>query len=177
MQYTLLPELERLHLYKEYRIRALIVLLLALSFVGVIGIATSFPIFVRAYLEERAILSKTDSSTFVADQSFINIKKELTDDATRLSMASSYTNNQNFSVEMSRIIALRGSIKIVSMTMSRGNSISIILRGVAPTRDLLLAFKKRLYDNLSGATVDLPISELTKSVDLSFSIQINNIQP
>jgi len=185
MQFTLLPEQIRLHLYKEYRVRALIVLLLALSAAVIIGIVASFPIFIRTYLEQRATLSQDAHLPSEEDTALQNIKKELADDSARLAIVSPYIKNQDFSSVIDSIIALRGSINIVSMTLSRENidsdtnqsPVSIVLRGISPTRDLLLSFKKKLMAGLPKSTVDLPVSELTQSVDVSFSLQIKNIMP
>ncbi len=179
MQHTLVPIEERNMLRHEYRIRLGIVACFALSLAGIVGVSSLFPAFFRSSLEEHseldtiATLQKEKTKTGITQ-----IENELAADNLLLAPLSS-ANIVPLSSEVQDITALRGNIKLISLTFVRlsGGNVGSVIQGIAPTRESLLAFKGRLEANTPGGIVDLPIAQLAKSKDIPFSIQVTQKTP
>lgn len=174
MRHTLLPDNLRVSIRREYRIKLIIVFCLMLTVAGVIGIVALFPSFIHAYSTQQSRTSSVSSTDSAKDKEYAKMKAEFASDYTQLRTITPYTKSSDPSEFINSIIDLKGNIKINSIAFSRDASttISLIIRGIAPTRASLLVFKDKI-ESLDNTTVDLPVSELTKSVDAPFSMQIN----
>jgi hypothetical protein len=180
MRHTLLPLQERQSLRKEYRIRAVIVLLFMLSISGFIGIIALFPSFIRAYSEEDAAISKIVS----LETGKNSAENKALEDSVALSeklLASLENGMSGFkaSAVINGIIGMRGPLRLTSIAITRTSTttVSAIVQGIAPTRNSLLSFKTRFEAAAPGNKADLPVSQLGKSSDLQFSLQLTEQLP
>jgi len=180
MQHTLLPAHQHATLRHEYHLRVLITIFFALSLAGVVGVASLLPAYLRGSLEERLQLDSIASlEKDKGARGAASIEQELKTDKILLATLTDGADTRLLSAEIQDFVTLRGSVKITSFTVQRGedDSISIVLQGVAPTREALLAFKNRIEEHGKGTTATLPISQLAKSTNIQFSIQIIEPKP
>jgi hypothetical protein len=174
MRHTLIPTEERNKLLREYHVRAIIVLCLALSVAGVLGVSSLLPSFLRSEAEEQtrldeiAFLEKQKDATGIAA-----VENELAADNLLLT-ALSTADEIHLSDKIQEIIRLRGGVKIHAMLLARvgTSTITAVVQGLAPTREILLAYKSHLENDTPGTIVELPLSQLAKSKDIPFSLQI-----
>lgn len=99
-----------------------------------------------------------------------DVRAELVRDMGRLDVLMTSSQVQP-SLLIAEALAARGPVKLsaVSVEDVSSTTATVIVQGVAPTRDDLIIFKTRL-ETISGAPVDLPISGLAKNRDIPFSI-------
>lgn len=180
MRHTLLPYPDRKMLRREYRTRVLIVLCFMLSAAGVIGIGSLFPSFIRATTEERTQVDLIDTLKKGKETSGLTqIEKELAADNILLSALMQEPNSLRASEIIAPVVAARGPVRIgtIAIISTASSSVSIGIQGIAPTRESLLSLKTRLEGLKPGNIVDLPISELAKSVNIDFSLQLTQSLP
>jgi len=180
MNYTFLPNQEKGSLIREYRIRGLIVLLFFVSVGVVIGIASLFPAYIYSSLEEKIHLRQVADLQKTADDTIVtSVQKELSASSALLNTVSSNISTDVYSQAVSSIVSIRRNIKLTSFALEHPstNTMTVIVSGVAPTRDDLLDFKTRLQGLSSKTTVDLPLATLAQDLNITFSIQINETLP
>ena len=176
MNYTFLLDSEKKGLKREYRTRALIVFLFFISVGFIVGICSLFPAYIYASLEESvhlnqvADLKQTEDSVKAAA-----VEKQLSASSVILNKVYDSINSSIYYKTINSIVAVRGNIRLNSFTMEvpNANSVVIVISGLAPTRNDLLAFKSRLQILAPKISVDLPLSTLAQDSKISFSIQIN----
>jgi hypothetical protein len=158
--------------------RAGVVLLFFVSIAGVIGIVSLLPSFVYITSEkisgERSLFSLRDVNKEKTGTESIG---EITKQANVLTLFKDRSKSKtNYSSIIESILGVRGAVTLNSMSVSRigTTAVVVVLRGIAPSRDSLVAFKGRLESAISGNKVDLPVSELAKSKDLQFSLTVTN---
>ena len=175
MNYTFLPENEKKSLKREYRIRLLIVLCFFISVGIFIGICSLFPAYIHATLEERvhirqvAVIQKTAEAATVKE-----LQKEIAQSTTLLNTASDTIGPDVFYSAVSSIVGVHGNMKLTSFTLEHPSptTMTVVVSGIAPTRNDLLSFKARLLKLPNSTSVDLPLSILAQDSKIPFSIQI-----
>ncbi len=147
----------------------------AISVAGTVGVAALFPAFMRGSLEERLELDTIAALEKQKNEKGINkIETEISSDKVLLAALFDGLDSKNISAEIEQVISGKGNTKITSMSFSNmpdGTS-HIILQGVAPTREALLSFKIRMETQVPGTETTLPISQLAKSANIQFSMEI-----
>ncbi|MFA6295618.1 MAG: hypothetical protein WC666_04375 [Candidatus Paceibacterota bacterium] len=176
MRHTLLPLKERVSLRREYRVRALVVLLFMLSISCLIGIVALIPGFIRTYSEEVAVMNMVSSLKTEKDNAGLS---SLENDFVLSKKLLSYFDNKGIpdfktSAIINGIISIKDNLRLTSIAVTRGSTttVSVVIQGVAPTRNSLLAFKTRFESAIPGNKVDLPVSQLSKSSNLQFSLKL-----
>jgi hypothetical protein len=175
MQHTLIPFTERKKLRNEYHVRAWIILLFALSFAGTIGVASLVPAFLRGSMEERAQLDAIASLEKNKQASgAVNVEQELIADKMLLAVLAEGSDRILLSAEIRDLILSKGSVQITSFAVERieKGQTRIVIQGVAPTRESLLQFKTKIESGVPGTVTTLPISQLAKSTNIQFSMEI-----
>jgi hypothetical protein len=175
MQHTLISPIERKKLRREYHVRAWIILLFTICVAGIVGVTSLIPSFMRAALEERtqldaiAVLERNKKQSGVVD-----LEQELVADKLLLSALAQGSDQLFLSVEIQDLIALKGTVRLTSFALERGadGQTKVIILGVAPTRESLLTFKNRIETSVPGTVTTLPISQLAKSTQIQFSMEI-----
>lgn len=179
MHYTLLPESEHAAIHREYRTRAAIVFCFLMTAVVVIGMVALFPAYVFSVTSEKVEQQSVASLDTKSDKSVSSMRAELSQDAVLLSEISQYAGSPSFSDIVSGLVGVRGPVTYSSLVLDRTttSSVDIIIEGTAPTRSSLLDLRSRLQNLKKGNAVDLPISELTKSVSVHFSLKVTEEIP
>lgn len=175
MLHTLLPPKERKALRREYRLRASIVLLFALCVAGVVGVVSLFPAFIRSIAEQAAAENQLASIKKEKDQSGLTaIQQQVAIGQKLLTALLQGTGRPALSLLAEELVRERGHVRITSLAVNYAGTTTAAatIQGVAPTRDSLLSFKNSLETDLPGSKVNLPVSELAKSADIAFSVQI-----
>ena len=118
------------------------------------------------------------------DSKLVMVRNELSKDSAILSATEQYLGGPVYSRVIDGLVGVMGPVTYTSISISlnksslSGNpsvgssSVTAVIQGVAPTRTALLDFENRLESIKKGNTVDLPISELTKSSDIQFSLKL-----
>lgn len=176
MHHTLLPESEQKQIERMYYLRLGTMFCCLMASAGLVGIILLFPAYIHATNVTNAEAVSSASSTEVSN--IATLRRELSFSSSLNTVVSSYIGDSAISEVVSKVIEVKGSVKITSFDLSKqGSQASLIVRGIAPTRDVLLSFRDRLSSDPAIARVDLPISELTKSSDIPFSVAVTYAKP
>jgi hypothetical protein len=60
----------------------------------------------------------------------------------------------------------------LSFTAVGTSTVEVVIRGTADTRDALVLFKRRLEQDPLISSVELPVSDLAKSKDITFALKL-----
>ena len=175
MSYTFLPYPEQQKIRKEYRNRVVIVLFFFVSISLVIGVGSLFPAYISAALSERLHLDQVAAFKKTTDALAIaTTQKQLAFSQTVLDAVSNTIQPDLFSSAISSIVAIRGNVKLNSFTVEHSSAsvTTIVVNGIAATRQDLLDLKDRIQKSPGTVSVDLPVSILAQDRNISFSIQI-----
>ncbi|MES2471083.1 MAG: hypothetical protein V4526_02530 [Patescibacteria group bacterium] len=175
--YTLLPENHVRDLIRNYRGRLIAVFLFFLSLMLIFGTISLLP----AYIVARGYEREAQSKAKVADAE--RKLPQIQDADQRIQEAEFLYKSINSlktpflpSAVVTAIVAARGQGVIIdAFEMSHlpeGNQLNLVVRGKASLRDNLVDFKKRLLGIPGVTKVELPISDLAKSKDLTFGLKI-----
>ena len=155
--------------------RLLIVALFMCSVAGIISIVALFPAFIHAIFQESdqlhqiALVSsqKSDSSISMAKNE-LALTKNISDALEK------EIHVTPVSQVIEKISAVRGNSSIVSLSVVRNTatSFTLVIQGLAPTRDALIALKSRIESSVPNSKVDLPIDELIQTKDIQYLLKI-----
>lgn len=171
MQHTLIPLPDRKRLHREYVVRAATVLIFALSVSVLVGTIALFPAYVKALYYNRALQNDISSEEQLKlDDSLKKVKAELAADSRLLTALASSTVEIRFSRILTEVISARERVSITAFSVRQTDqrSVAITIKGIAPSRDDLLAFRSRLEKLMPDTTIDVPIAQLAKNVDPPF---------
>jgi hypothetical protein len=180
MRHTLIPIQDRLRIHREYHTRLLIVAASVLSVAVVLGAVGLAPAYLSAWSANSAALASLAAARgSKTDSGLSGVENSLNGDQKLLAALAAGTGGSKLSVVIQSIAAVRSSVRIYSLDVSRQGDSTVVatLNGQSPTRDDLLAFKSRLEAIATSTTVDLPLSELAKSTDVYFSMKITQNNP
>lgn len=175
MYHTLLPQKERRAIRREYRIRALIVFLFIVSVAGTIGVVSLFPAYVRSTLDAKTAAKELEAAKSESSPELSAIQDQVSVGQILLTKLQSEFKSQRLSIWAENVVNNRGTVRInaLNVNMVSTSSISILVKGIAPTRDSLLGFKQTIEDQIPGSKSDLPLSELAKGTNIEFSLDFN----
>lgn len=162
-------------LRRSYYVHVTVVALFLVCVSVIIGIGSLFPSFMSAYTEEQTQLDTVRSLKDNKDaQESSRIQKELQADNAKLTVLSTLATTIRPSVVIGRVLEVRGPVQVSSVVISdlSTSTATIVMQGVAPTRESLVAFKTRLEGLSPGNKVDLPIAGFARSKDLPFSMKV-----
>lgn len=158
-----------------YHTRVVIVALFMCSLALLIGIGSLFPSYMTAYTEEQAQLDAVRSLKDTKDATeSARIQKELKADNAHLTVLETVAATVRPSHIITRLLEVKGQVLISSLVITEMSSTTatVIIQGVAPTRESLVAFKTRLEGLSLDNKVDLPIAGFARSKDLPFSLKV-----
>ncbi len=177
--YTLLPEDEIKTLRKEYHIRLFITIVFFISSFLTIGIFSLIPSYVYTNGIEGKIAQKASDIEKDRKASGIDaIERELINDNKKIKklLADSANTASYLELIQSIISSRKSGITMESFSISKGEGTStpivIVFQGKSPTREALINFKDGLQLERNFSKVELPISDLVKNKDLTFSIRL-----
>lgn len=179
IHYTLLPEKEIKILKREYRIRLVIFLLFFMSCSVLAGIISLVPAYVYSYTREKEVLNRlTELQKNREDGGLVAIKKELADTSTMIKKIKDGDSSIIYSSIVYNIINHKpvgvsiNNFDLSSTGTSATSTISVTMQGKASTRESLVTFRDRLAKDPLITKVELPVSDLAKSKDISYSIKV-----
>lgn len=174
---NLLPPAEKQRMKKEYKLRVFTVYFFFIGTALLIALVLLLPSYFLANViegdakREVAILENSSEST---EREEINAELLLIKERLR---AITKVEDRTELYEVIDTIANVGgnSISISSISYSRGfdgEHSTLLLGGIALTRDGLLAFTKTLEENELFAEVNLPVSSLAQDQNIEFNIDV-----
>jgi hypothetical protein len=178
IHYMLLPKEEMKLLRKEYRLRFAIVALFALSSIVTVGILSLIPSYLHVWGERSAAMARyTELERNRRASGAEEREREL--NQTQVLAEKIISDNQGVQGTslVEKILAhRRSSITLNSFTIVRDVGTSTLaeakLEGRASTREALLEFKRALEKDRTWSSVELPLSDLAKSRNISFSVKL-----
>jgi hypothetical protein len=178
IHYTLLPKKEMKTLQREYWIRLLVVSIFFISCAVVLGIITLIPSYVYTQVQERqALLHKDELLKSRKESGADQVEKSLVESQTIAQKIIEDSDMVAYSDIVQKIISHRSNqILLSGFGLSHGEGTStptqIVVQGGAVTREALLNFKKGLDNDTSFTHIDLPLSDLAKSKNITFTVQM-----
>jgi len=163
-------------LRREYRFRFIITLLFFMSCGVVVGIGALTPAFIFSYSQEKEALEKVKVLQKSREENGMgDISKELARTNVYIKKLQTASSSAVFSPTISQIIGLKTSgVKIILFKFSEA---FVYIDGKASTRESLVEFKNRLESDPSIKSVELPVSDLAKSRDITFSLKLSPKEP
>lgn len=172
--FTLLPEQHKKKLYKEYRLRLIVVVMFFVTSFFVVSVSLLYPSYISLKTEKSTLNVETqrlvDQIEFKNGQginaTIANIKSDLRlskPDETLIAQAISAVLNER-----------PGGVYIDTLRYTRGIGApsTLSLHGTAKDRNALITFSNNLKKELIFSSVDLPISNLAKQADVDFSLTL-----
>lgn len=183
----LLPTSEKIAIRKEYHLRVLTVCFATLSLVLLVLVASFLPTYLYTLSRYEAFLTESESDE---TQSRISQMKEMETtvgdtnkkiEALKGGAATMRVKDVVFEILESKshgLVVTAISYDFGGNVSKKGkediiNPATININGKASDRATLLAFKDALSQKKEFGTIDLPISNLVKDTDISFSINLS----
>jgi len=173
--FKLLTEEERKKVASEYATRRVILMLFAFSLVLVVGLIGLSPSYVRSNARQKEVLERTriiNNSPKRGDEAEIEVwLSKVNNELQLLSPALDVDRPSDFIDQI--LIEKNVGVRITSFSWTKSkNKVTLSVRGVAATRQALIAFEDRI--NASGHFVDvvLPVSNLATDKDIDFQIKL-----
>lgn len=174
MRHTLLPLNDRKALRREYYVRALTVFFFVLSLAELVGVVALFPSFVRVVLEQRSAAKSAVGSKDPSGSELKALQQNVVRSQALLDSLNKTANAPKISDLVGEVIALRKNIRLNSFSVNKTGTTTytMTISGTAPARNDLTSFKSLLELARPDNKVDLPVSELAKSSNIKFSLQL-----
>lgn len=173
MMYSFLPDIYKSALRKEYIVRFLTIFFCAIAAALLIGDLTLVPSLVLLKAKKTELNQKLEEINRVASTSaFAQASGEIVKTNTLLKNVSLPVGSLP-QIIMETALRKNGGIHIKEFAISQGTSTYMLdIRGVSDTREYLSNFKKSLEMDQNITKVELPVSDLAKSRDISFAIKV-----
>jgi len=172
---NLLSPKDKKKVKREYLLRLVVLVLLALGLTFLIIFIASIPSY---FLSEHKVSVASDRIDFLESLIKESQASDSTDELT-------FTNEKIKSLRDSREFDLSGaiqfvltkktsSIKITALSIKTMSDVEreLIVKGIAQNRESLISFSDGLKSINRFVDVDLPISNLAKNIDIEFSLKI-----
>ncbi len=174
--FNLLPENLRVNIKKEYFVRKVVLSLVFVIFLQTVFLIFIFPSWLISSYKEKEVVSRGEEmNKYLSSLNVASTTSNIRMINQKLAVIDGALSYPEMVPIIKNILSKRTSaIKIVDVVyISDGEkSASVSIKGKSETRESLLSFVKSLQDTNLFKSVDLPISNLTKDKNLSFSIEI-----
>ncbi|HAS80951.1 MAG: hypothetical protein UR25_C0003G0113 [Candidatus Nomurabacteria bacterium GW2011_GWE1_32_28] len=175
---NLIPIEKKKGMYKDFYFRIVIVLFLMLGLSFSVASVAILPSYIISSVERNSIDEKLNiqenEAIPIPDQNTLNAVEDLKN---KLSSIENIKENKLvFSQKVINEIIFKKTpiIKIIEISyqndIQTGENISI--RGIAPSREALLLFRRALEDNIAFSKVNLPISNFIKGSNIKFYLSL-----
>ncbi len=182
IHYTLLPEREIRILKREYQARLFIFVLFFMSCAILVGVVSLIPAYVTSYSQEKYALAQLAALQKSREEKGNSaIVKELQQSNQLVLKLKEHKDSIIFSSIITHIINYKvlgltiNSFEITSVGPEASSTAQVVLQGKASTRESLIKFKNTLEADPLISKVELPVSDLAKSKDISYSLRISVI--
>jgi hypothetical protein len=171
--FNVLPENLKAEIIKEYRIRLAVLCAAAIFCCEIFMLATFLPVAIFSVFQERML--RTEVSSLGASQITIDtnaVFAELEKVNKTLDILGSQMYRPPILGVLNEILKRRGTdINLNHFSFKTNNDSMVInISGHAKNRESLVSFVKNLKQSEVFSSVDLPISDLAGSSDISFAI-------
>lgn len=173
-----MPNQDQRALKRSYRTRVFAVTYIMLACAVLAATIALVPSYAKVAAERDAQTAELASISQAVAPGSDALRTELDSDMRRLRTLAT-SDPVRPSLLIAETISARGPVRINALSIEAMSSTTatLVVQGIAPTRDTLVAFKNRLENMIPGNKVELPISELTKSKDISFSLRFTTQLP
>lgn len=182
IHYTLLPEKEIKSLKREYRIRLVIFMLFFVSCSILTGVIALIPAYYFSYSQEKISLARlAELQNSRQTSGFNDVLKELSASNDLMKQIKSHKETPSYSKLISKIIGYKNSgltissFAVTNIENAATTTVSVVIQGKSTTRESLIQFKDMLETDPMISNVELPVSDLAKSKNISYSIKISII--
>lgn len=179
--FNLLPKNLKEKIKAEYKIRLLIVIFIFVIFTQMLFAVFLFPSWLVSYQKEKEVLAETenlnqnksgpDADSTASIIALTNLKLNIINTVLKYPEAALFLET----IIKSKTPGV--SLYQFIYTSTGGSGANISVSGLSLNRQDLVLFAKNLSDSAKFRTVDLPVSNLTKDKDLSFSINLDILKP
>jgi len=179
--FNLLPFEERKRLQKEYLLRILVLFFWGIFITGIIGLASLLPAYFLSKTKYRSVTEEHQSLTKILElkeknDNLASLLKELEEETTVLGNKTSILLPtdifQKIIGKKSNAISLGAFTYQIVPDKKDPNKKSLVVSGIAQTRESLVAFVDKLRGDSVFSRVDLPVSNLAKSSKINFSLTL-----
>ena len=124
-------------------------------------------------MEEEVVAAELRASKEVQNRSVI--ESRLRTDSLMIERLLSESGNSKPSQDIRFIAAERGVVRFttISYGMVGTSTVVVVVQGIAPNRNDLIALKNKMAMSLPMAKIELPLSELAKSKNVIFSMKVS----
>lgn len=180
---NLIPNQEKKKMIANFRFRLLVILLTALTVTAVVGSVALLPAYfftsVKKEIAENKLAEQRKTPTPELDQNTLSSIEELNSELKLLG-----EDKQNRLIVTEKIlneIILKKAPEIkINQIAYESDSLgekTVSVRGSAPSRESLLAFRFTLENNPNFKNINLPISNFIKGSNIQFFLTLSPIGP
>lgn len=171
---NLIPLHAQKNVKREYRLRVAAVWAILLGTACAIVVVSSIPVYVlvrsqlEAFAHEYAQMS-------IESESYIASQKAITEANETAALLAKREHTRSFGNLIEEIETLSGpDVTITEFTLSQkgGTLEPIVINGIATSRLALTSFQERIKEHSLFKDADLPLSNLARDRDITFSITI-----
>ncbi len=172
---NLLPQENRRKISREYKLRLFIIVLIfslfTLLFLAISMTPSLFLSFNKNKIAVETVYASYSDKTKSAD----SIEKILKETSDKIKAINIDGGGKRIIEILDRIIAERETIKLVSFEISPAveNARRVTLSGDASNRNTLVGFERRLKESSEFFNINLPVSSLTKEININFSLSLD----
>lgn len=173
--FTLLPEKDMEIITREYRMRITAVSLVLLVIATVLAMVLLMPSFVLISSRQKIVTEKLSAITESQKKLLAGDPEIVARDSKELmATVSTRLKSIRFSEIFDRIIDHRTTgVRITSLNASIHDGLpTIVVSGVASTRQTLSAFVKKLEADNAFSSISIPVSNFTKATNLEFAVSV-----
>ena len=178
---NLIPNKEKKEMVKGFYFRLVVLFLVAGSISIVIAFVAILPAYFFSSAKSNLINTKLEAQKLepvpLPDQETLAVIKDLDKKLDLIEQAESSRFVVSEKVVNAIILKKTPAIKItdISYQKDKKNDLSkgkISVQGTAPSREILLLFRRALEDDVNFKNVDLPISNFVKGSDIQFYLSL-----
>ena len=178
--FNLLPKNLKEKIKTEYKLRKITVILIFIICLQLSFLIFLTPSWLISFYKEKEVTSQSEEiKKHLSDSSLSEVIVTIRGINTKLNIINSVLKYPKIVPFINTILSKKtSSIKIdeLAYILGQENTAEIIIGGTSLTREALVSFVKALEDSKSFNKVNLPISNLAKDKNISFSISLQIIQ-
>ncbi|MDO8575337.1 MAG: hypothetical protein Q7R78_01385 [bacterium] len=172
--FSFIPDAQKKILTREYRMRLLIMLLLAIFTSILTALVSELPasFFSKVSLDSANLQIKNVESSQANKDKNVLIK-EINDINSYILVLNKDSGRESIKNVLMNIIRLKGNVSLTSFVINRdpkGDTLSV--SGIARKREDLVIFSKALRSSPLFKDVEIPASDFAKLTDINFNISI-----
>jgi hypothetical protein len=174
---NLLPEKEKALLHKEYRLRVVVMYLGVIAALCITAVVLLIPSYILSLYRRKAVETAPVQLTPESQKEKAALLSQIEKGKDAIKILKPEASSKLPTELISLIIKNKSSditINSIGYTYTKPQTFLIKISGVAKTRQSLIAFKTSLEKEEGIAQIVLPVSNLAKDANISFSFEITN---